>query len=149
MDHLLIRRAYEYWLSRRTGAGLPRRSAIDPVDIPHLLPYVALAQVAGNRAPEDAPDFLIRIAGEHLVRIYGGELHSRHMSELVTENPSAGVWQDAMRTSLATGAPHFGDTLIRSLTGTPRRTKLGVLPLAEDDENTVAHLLFVSTAVDD
>ena len=35
---------YSYWSLMRTGNALPLRSDLDPIDIPHLLPYLALVE---------------------------------------------------------------------------------------------------------
>jgi len=54
---------YEYWRRIAPGPGLlPGRQHLDPTDIPQLLPYVWLVDVAGS-----PPRFRCRLAGTALV----------------------------------------------------------------------------------
>jgi hypothetical protein len=57
---------YAYWLSKRGARIMPARSDIDPVDIPHLLPYLTIAERAGDQ-------FRYRLVGTGVVRDSGRE----------------------------------------------------------------------------
>ena len=44
-----IHQAFEYWRTIRRGKQVPARRDLDPVDIPHLLPYMYLTEI--HRTP--------------------------------------------------------------------------------------------------
>jgi hypothetical protein len=58
-----LARLYAYWCSKRPSAGAwPSREAIDPLDIPQLLPYLMLVEIHG-------PDrFFFRLVGTNVAR---------------------------------------------------------------------------------
>jgi hypothetical protein len=57
---------YAYWLSKRGARIMPARSDIDPVDIPHLLPHLTIAERAGDQ-------FRYRLVGTGVVWDSGRE----------------------------------------------------------------------------
>jgi hypothetical protein len=56
---------YTYWLSKRGARVMPARTDIDPADIPQLLPYLTIAEKAGDQ-------FRYRLKGTGVV--WGGGL---------------------------------------------------------------------------
>lgn len=65
--HMMVRRAYDYWLSiHRPDGGLPGRQHFDPTAIPKLLPHVWLVDV------EAQPLHLrYRLLGNEIRRVSG------------------------------------------------------------------------------
>lgn len=57
-----LRALYAYWDGVRRGRLMPRRTDVDPTQIPKLLPYIFMY----NAAPDGG--FTIRLAGEELMR---------------------------------------------------------------------------------
>ncbi|MCZ6604331.1 MAG: PAS domain-containing protein, partial [Alphaproteobacteria bacterium] len=55
-----------YWDRHREDAPAPKRSHIDPIEIPRLLPYVGLVDVEDNGA-----GFRFRLVGQHIVDNHG------------------------------------------------------------------------------
>src|SRR6185437_1988403 len=42
-----LKDGYAYWCRKASAGSLPRRSDIDPTEIPHLLPHIRLVDVVG------------------------------------------------------------------------------------------------------
>jgi hypothetical protein len=55
-----------YWDRHRENQPAPKRSHIDPVDIPRLLPYVGLVDVL-----DEGACFRFRLVGQHIVDNHG------------------------------------------------------------------------------
>ncbi len=62
----LLRELYAYWRARCVGGALPARAALDPVDIPRLLPNLMLIDVT-----HDPFDLRYRLVGTALVAYMG------------------------------------------------------------------------------
>ena len=60
-----VRALYDYWLARCRDGCPPRRSDIDPIDLPHLLRWLWLVDVT-----RDAPGWPLRFRTKY--REYGG-----------------------------------------------------------------------------
>jgi hypothetical protein len=57
---------YEYWNTLRGDRPMPKRTDIDPVDIPKLLPYIVMYTVL-----PDGGGYTIRLVGEEIVSFIG------------------------------------------------------------------------------
>jgi hypothetical protein len=71
---------YEFWLRKRGDRPFPSRRDIDPVEIPHLLPYIVLIDVL----PE-MPRFRYRLSGTEVDRLHGKVMTHRAVSDI--DNP--------------------------------------------------------------
>jgi hypothetical protein len=60
-----IKALYDYWDGLRGGRLMPARVDIDPTDIPALLPYIIMYNVAASGG------YTIRLVGEEVVRFVG------------------------------------------------------------------------------
>ena len=71
-----VREFSSYWKGKSGGGVAPRRSAIDPLEIPHLLPYLVI--VALERAP-----FRVRyrLVGTRVVELHGADFTNRYLDE--------------------------------------------------------------------
>lgn len=70
-------RAFSGYWNGKSGSGVaPKRSAIDPLEIPHLLPYLVIA------ALEQAP-FRVRyrLVGTRVVESHGADFTNRYLDE--------------------------------------------------------------------
>lgn len=122
-----ITELHEYWLSRRAGRAMPSRADINPADIPHLLPAIALVDV------EPEP-FRVRyrVVGTRLVQDMGHDFTGYYLDELRFDNPDEllALYQRSAQEKV----PSFR-------TGTWRRPgsvvwgfETAILPLSEDGE---------------
>ena len=75
-----VRALYDYWLERCRNGRPPRRSDIDPVDLPHLLRWVWLVDVAHD-APGWPQRFRCRLMGTEHVRAMGHDPTGKWMDE--------------------------------------------------------------------
>lgn len=72
---------HTYWESCRTGGFAPSRMAIDPMDIPGLLPMLVLLDIVpGTDGAADA-DFRFRLVGTWIDRLFGRPLTGTLLSE--------------------------------------------------------------------
>lgn len=68
---------YAYWNSRRGPRFAPRRTDIDPTDIPKLLPYLLLTDVLPG------PRYRYRLVGTEVERVFGTAMTGRCIDELM------------------------------------------------------------------
>ena len=47
-----VKRFHDYWRSKCEEQSPPRRAAIDPAEIPHLLPFIVIAEIKPERLAE-------------------------------------------------------------------------------------------------
>lgn len=67
--------AYEYWRSKCGARVMPRRSDIDPSEIPRLLPHIQISEIVGAR-------IRYRLAGTAIVEAYGEELAGKYFDQV-------------------------------------------------------------------
>lgn len=74
-----LRSLYDYWLTRRGERPVMRRADLDPVDIPHLLKNLILAEVSdgGNR-------IRYRLVGTEIVTAHGLDYTGMAVEELTS-----------------------------------------------------------------
>lgn len=66
-----------YWESKRHGAALPTRSAIEPTEIPRLLSKVFLVEVL-----DGGEDFRYRLAGTEVDSLHGQSLSGKRVGDI-------------------------------------------------------------------
>ncbi|HET6619177.1 MAG TPA: PAS domain-containing protein [Dongiaceae bacterium] len=64
--HPRVRAIYRYWDSKRNGRQMPRRSDLDPLEIPRFLPDICLIDVV-----PDARRYVYRLIGTNEVAMRG------------------------------------------------------------------------------
>jgi hypothetical protein len=71
-----VRALHRYWQSKCIGAPLPGRSAIDPTEIPQLLPYLVIAEI------EASPMRVrYRLVGTRVVEDHGSDFTNRYLED--------------------------------------------------------------------
>ncbi|HKP22777.1 MAG TPA: PAS domain-containing protein [Dongiaceae bacterium] len=67
---------HRYWQSKRRDGLLPTRAAIDPIEIPRLLPYLVIAEI------EPSPMRIrYRLVGTQVVEDNGSDFTNRYIEE--------------------------------------------------------------------
>lgn len=127
-----FQRLYDYWCSRHVGNRLPGRGAIDPMDLPELLPRIYLIDVFRGEAGQ--LEFRFRLAGTEHFEINQIELTGRTVEEAFIPERVAGIKAAYARVAM-TRQP----LLTRSATaGAPGREHMIydrlLLPLASDGQ---------------
>lgn len=122
-----ITELHEYWLSRRGGRAMPRRADIDPADIRHLLPAIALVDI------EPQP-FRVRyrLVGTRLVQDMGHDFTGFYLDELRFDKPDELL--ALYRRAAAEKAPAFRSGTWRRPDGIVWGLETAILPLSDDDE---------------
>jgi len=77
---------YDYWLKIKKDHLMPSRKDFNPVDIPHILSSIWMADVI----PGDEPTFSIRLLGTDVVEAFGVEATKQPLHEVEF---SAGIVQ--------------------------------------------------------
>src|SRR3546814_13638668 len=102
----------QYWSERAAGRAAPRRSDIDPLDLPSsLLPHLLLIDVE-----RDPPDFRYRLAGTAADTIHGQSLKGVPVSPLRPEAFARPLYQALARPAddLAPQYLHLSPQLART-----------------------------------
>ena len=67
---------HRYWQSKRSDGALPARTAIDPIEIPRLLPYLVMAEI------EAAPMRVrYRLVGTQVAEDNGSDFTNRYLED--------------------------------------------------------------------
>ncbi len=77
----LLREFYAYWQGKRNGRRWPARADLDPLDIPRLLPHVAMLDIR-----RDPLDLVCRLMGTQVVGGFGAEMTRLGIRDLPMSN---------------------------------------------------------------
>ena len=118
---------YRYWLARRGERCFPRRSDIEPTDIPHLLSGVTLLDVH-----YDPLDFEYRLIGEDIVSRLGS-LKGKRVREAALINSDSSAYDNYCR-MVESGVPQFlqGSAILAFRPGRPTPMSRVHCPLSTD-----------------
>ena len=83
----VVRQAVAHWQALRGDRPMPRRSALDPLDVPALLPYSELIEVLDGGA-----DFRYRVVGSEIDRISSGFYTGKRVSEIPQQSPPSQIF---------------------------------------------------------
>jgi hypothetical protein len=98
-EHGDLRAFFDYWKSKQVDHRPPLRSAIDPTEIPTLLPNTLLIDVIG----EPAYDFHYRLVGTGIVAVNGADHRGAFLSQMVPRTDTYHkIWEHHL--SAAAGA---------------------------------------------
>ncbi|MBM3573343.1 MAG: PAS domain-containing protein [Alphaproteobacteria bacterium] len=137
-----IEAALRYWKRQRGAQAMPTRAAIDPTDIPPLLPYVLLIDVLS-----DPLDFRFQLIGSSVDSIIGQNYRGVRFSELPHMAPGNKVWDEYVQVveqkqPLTSEIPYVGRAkLVRHLSHC-------LMPLSSDQETVDAVFTVVEINLD-
>jgi len=94
-----VRAGHAYWESKRQDGAIPHRATIDPLEIPKLLPFLMLIEIADGR-------FRYRLVGTQAAASAGYDFTGRYLDELGFANRD--FYLDCYREIAACNAPLFG-----------------------------------------
>lgn len=126
-------RLFAYWERKAGDAAMPVPGAIDPIEIPDLLPQLYLLDV--ERGADDAavPDFRFRLAGTGVRELFDREITGRRIADVLPEPDLLENAQRSYGTILRDGAPWLTDILYELEWGEPFRYRRLSLPLGPGD----------------
>lgn len=120
-----LRDGYTYWCRKAACGRLPRRSDIDPVDIPHLLPHVRLVDVVeGGR-------FRYRLVGAEIREQHAENPTGRYLDEVLS--PPVGPHVLGLyRECVETRRPLYVELELNLPSRSRRVSRILYMPLADD-----------------
>lgn len=145
--HEKTERLLRYWQSKTDDAQMPHRSAIDPIQIPQLMPMTAILEVENAERVR----FKVRLYGTAAVEVAGEERTGRYIDDFgegLSEAARLEVvarWQKGCMAAYDTCAPVFS----RGVRSDPQKSHhiihTAALPLTTDG-TTVSHIFGAMTA---
>lgn len=141
IKHEEHRQLYAYWSHKAPADGLPARRHIDPLDVPALLPRIALVDVL--REPSGI-SFRYRLAGTEIVERSGRDPTGRRFEELY-EGDYLDQALNTYRRIVESGLPHLSERVFPLVRGREfmRYDRL-ILPLAEDGHTVDMLMLLIA-----
>jgi hypothetical protein len=119
---------FGYWRAKCRDGRLPGRQDIDPLDVPDLLPHIAMYDVVHEA---DRLRFRIRLLGTANVQLMGSDCTGRYLDEQMRPDDAARITA-TYRSVVEERRPHYW----RSFLSTPGREHMNyerlLLPLAAD-----------------
>jgi hypothetical protein len=131
-----IQQMYHYWRSKCEGERLPRRRAIDPVEIPRFLPQITIVEVV-----PDERRYVYRLVGTKEVEIRGRDPTGKSVLDGFF-GPSLDDALSCYNTVVATRLPHYDDSPYITPDGRFSDDETLFLPLSEDGETVNRILVF-------
>jgi len=125
-----LAKAYDYWRRKAAGQPMPSRAAIDPAEIPKLLPYVMLVDVL------DEGRYRYRLIGTGNTQAHGINATGRYLDE-VLPGPEYRKHVIALYDEcIASRRALYSECLFMSprKRALERHTKVLFMPLSEDGE---------------
>lgn len=135
-----IKKAYDYWQSKRHGDALPKRQDVDPAEIVPLLPNTLLVDVQVKPL-----DFVFRLVGTEVVRRYGREFTGKRLMDLDLDGMNHDIFKEYALTVERREPEYFVDQYIMH-NGRSMHFERILMPLS-DDGQTINMLFGVQVAV--
>ena len=132
--------ALDYWRSKRRDRLAPPRSDIDPLEIPHILPRIMLADVV--RDASEQLEFRYRLSGTGIGEIHGSELTGRGPLDL-RPAPYGALIDANYREAVAHRRPMVHVITLRTNQKVRSYTRI-ILPLSSDGK-TIDMLMMVDS----
>lgn len=133
-----IKRMYGYWRAKCIGDRLPARCAIDPVEIPRMLPQLTIVEVV-----PDSRRYVYRLVGTKEVEIRGRDPTGKSVLEGFF-GPSAENALGCYDTVVRTRRPLYDDEPFITPDGRFSDDETLFMPLSEDGV-TVSRILVYGT----
>ena len=118
---------YRYWQTKRAGRLMPTRADVDPVEIPHLLPYVTLVE------PDGEGFYRYRLMGTAVVQQLGRDLTGQRIGHYVKPEAYGAKMRAIYDEVFATGRPLFTTGEYKTAFGTVHATCRLTTPLCGMD----------------
>lgn len=131
-----VKQMYRYWRSKCIGDRLPRRSDIDPAEIPRFLPHITIVEVV-----PDERRYVYRLVGTSEVEIRGRDPTGKSVTEGFF-GPSLDDALSCYDRVVATRSPHYDDAPYVTPDGRYSDDETLFLPLSEDGEHVHRILVF-------
>jgi hypothetical protein len=116
---------YAYWLAKRGSRAMPARSDIEAADIPALLPYLIIAERAGDQ-------FRYRLVGSAIVRSVGYDATGVTVGSYLADPEAAAQARVIFEGVFMNACPVFATGEFVFKTGAHLDMSLLTLPLSED-----------------
>jgi hypothetical protein len=138
-----LRELWVYWLSRRPENSLPGRRDIDPLDIPRLMPYVALVDIL-----RDPLDYRYRLTGTKFVEMIGHDRTGMRAREIFT-GPLLETTVALIGRLIESGAPLAFEGRLFWIDKAYYRFQTLILPLAADGKMVDMAVMGLDFRLDD
>jgi hypothetical protein len=133
LDEPLLAELYQYWSNRRGQRSLPARADIDPVDIPHLLPHIALTEIVPS-SDGKGPRFHYRLAGTEIEARFGCALTNRFLDE-IKQGDYLNYVQSLYRQLMSDLAPVYAESSFEAGDSNILLAKRLMLPMSDDQQS--------------
>ena len=128
-----VRRIFDYWRSKAIGGQIPRRTAIDPVELGDVLSCLLIVEIVNDR-------FRYRLVGTEVAANAGGDFTGAFLDE--QEFANRDFYLACYRDVRARAEPIFGLDHWAYSDGRSGVAEFGMMPLAFEG-NTVAQVLTI------
>jgi hypothetical protein len=122
-----LRALYSYWILKRGSRRMPRRSDIDPVEIPALLPSIFLVDIGGSPLR-----FRFRLIGTAICARWGGDETGKYLDEVDVDGERELMLRQYAAV-VETGKPRFDIAEFTTDGGRYLHYRRLLMPLSEDD----------------
>lgn len=114
---------YDWWMSHRGSAGVPDRSALDPIALRHLLPNLIISEREGE-------PFRIRyrLVGTKVAAVTGLDFTGHYLDELIAGG-SKTPWLDFYAAIIESRAPLLGSVTEPTTSGDTFTYEFGIFPM--------------------
>lgn len=136
----MLRQLLAYWESRAEAGRLPGRRNIDPLDIPRLMPHLALLDIL-----RDPPDYRYRLTGTGFVEAIGHDRTGARAREIFS-GPALEQTVRLIGRLIETRAPLAFEGTLYWLNKDYLRFQTLCLPLAADGETVDMAIMGLHTS---
>ena len=131
---IMVRRMADYLARKRGERAMPSRADIDPTEIREFLPYVVLVDIE-----RDPLRVYYRLVGTQIAAFYG-EFTGTWMHERPISDEYRQIAENIYNRMIATKAPVYGITEMRTRTDATVSYEWGYFPLSNDGINVTGGL---------
>lgn len=127
-DSRLVLALHQWWCAKGGAENLPDRSAVDPMEIKHLLPNIMIAE-----AEHEPFRIKYRLSGTKVTEITGLDVSGHYLDELLSAEPDQ-PWPQHYLTVYQSRRPLFGLTMVPIASGGTVDYEFGIFPLRKGGE---------------
>lgn len=134
LDEPRLVELHGYWAGVRRGRECPVRSDIDPIEIPHLLPHLAITEIVEDQSTGRKFRIRYRLAGTQIEQYFGCSLTNQYLDDLI-QGPFTDFIESLYSELIRTRLPHYSEsTFAISGEADALRAKRLLLPLSDDQK---------------